>query len=220
MPASTFNLPSEYTATGEPVAEIGGIKVYRDGNTLVYTAGMQIDADGSPNAYGPGNSGLDYTGNAGREGKWWGVIAGDDGNPIVQGPNDPSPGKYVSPTALTNPGPWKREDPRRYIDSEAVPYAAIPPEVKELGVKLGDLCLMSKDGVAVWGCVADIGPRDKLGEASIAAASALGIDSSPRDGGTSRPVVTYRIFLGTSGGGSYNAQAIAQRGQALGVFNA
>ena len=32
------------------------------------------DADGSPRAYCPGNKGLDFTANAGKEGHWYGVV--------------------------------------------------------------------------------------------------------------------------------------------------
>ena len=48
---------------------IGGVSTYKvDGkNGLAFKGGMTIDADGSPHAYNPQNTGLDALGNAGRQ---------------------------------------------------------------------------------------------------------------------------------------------------------
>ena len=47
--------------------------------------------------------------------------------------------------------------------------------------------------------MADIGPRGKYGEGSIALARGLGIDSSPKHGGCSKGV-TFYVFAGSSKG--------------------
>ena len=72
-------------------------------NCLVYEFGAAIDSDGSYRSYGPNNTGLDYTENAKDGDKWVGVVTNSMGDPIIQGPNDPAPGLYISQTALTDP---------------------------------------------------------------------------------------------------------------------
>lgn len=176
------------------------------GNTppICWTSGMSIDGDGSPRAYAPKNSGLpalDYLTNAGEPGNWYGVVTdtgNKDGNPIVQGPHDPATGYYISPTSLqdkskTTSNPW------RYVDSSVVPYIAVPPEVLHKGVKLGDVCWVEYKDKAYGAIVADVGPSGKYGEGSIALAVALGMKSSPKNGGVSSDV-TFTVFPGSSKG--------------------
>ena len=160
---------------------------------------MRIDADGSPHAYKPGGGALDFLANAGKPGNWYGIVCNSAGEPVVQGANDPAPGYYISPSALSDKTK-KLTDPRRYVDSEVVPYIAIPPEMKtEHGVRLGDLCVVGYRETWSPALVADIGPRGKHGEGSIALAKALEIPPSPRNGGVDRGVV-YVIFPGTAKG--------------------
>src|SRR3990172_2424520 len=86
------------------ITTIEGFDVYNHNPTGVtmYKAKMYIDADGSPRAYGPSNSGLDWTANAGSPGNWWGVVTDNNGDPVIQGSGDPFPGMYVSSTSLVN----------------------------------------------------------------------------------------------------------------------
>ena len=175
---------------------IGTVGVHQVDGALAWEAGLAIDADGSPHAYAPAGSMLparDYLANAGRSGHWWGVVTDNgraDGEPILQGAGDPAPGYLVSPTALVDKTRHVR-DPRRYVDSDTVPYLAVPRELREQGgVRMGDVAL-----VAYWpsaklqaAIVADAGPAGKLGEGSIALAERLGIPSSAKDGGASRHV--------------------------------
>jgi hypothetical protein len=115
----------------------------------------------------------------------------------VQGPNDPAPGNYVSTTALTD-NRFAASDPRRYVDSEHVPFIAVPPQLKDQGVKLGDLVAVRNErtGKTVFAVVADIGPRDHLGEGSIKLARELGINANARSGGAGSGV-SYVVFPGT-----------------------
>jgi hypothetical protein len=55
------------------------------------------------------------------------------------------------------------------------------------GAGLGDYAVVinRKTGALSYAICGDIGPRRKIGEASIAAAKAVGVPSSPRDGGVS-----------------------------------
>jgi len=168
---------------------------------VCFRAGMRIDADGSPRAYAPAGSGLkalDYLANAGKPGNWYGLVCDATGEPVIQGPTDPAPGFFVSPTAMGDKTK-KSTDPRRYVDSELVSYIAIPPELKNLGVRLGDLCVVGH-GALCWPAIAaDIGPRKKYGEGSIALAQHLSIPSSPKNGGVDNGC-TYVVFPGTSKG--------------------
>ena len=57
-----------------------------DDGSYSFTAGLSVDADGSPHAYNqPPNKGLDYIENAGHRGNWWGLACNHNGDPYVQG---------------------------------------------------------------------------------------------------------------------------------------
>lgn len=170
-----------------PLITIGGTAIEEQGDALVWTAGLAIDADGSPHAYHPdGRSGLDYLANAGNPGRWWGVVC-DGGVPVEQGLLDPAPGFLVSPTSLCD-RTRHLHDPLRYVDSERIPYLAVPRVLLQLGLHLGDVAQVEYQGRSSPAIVADVGPADHLGEGSIALAEALGIPSSPRHGGCSSGV--------------------------------
>jgi hypothetical protein len=181
---------------------------------IAWESGLNIDADGAPNAYGPHNSGLDYTANAGHDGDWYGVVTGKDGHPVVQGSKDPYPGFYVSTTALQDPHKAV-EDPTRYVDSSKVAYLSIPSNtVKEFGLHVGDVgfAYCRATGQMSAAIVADVGPRNKYGEGSIALARALGLPASPRRGGTDSGVVCC-VFKGTRRGWPRTSADIAQQVQ-------
>jgi len=170
-------------------------------SSLSWVAGLAIDADGAYRAYHPQNKkGLDDISCAGRPGNWWGIVT-ENGEPVVQGPNDPAPGYYVSPTTYqhrkTPEGKvLSLKNPLRYVDAESVPYVVVPPQIRLSvpGVVMGCHARVSCNGKVVDAVVADIGPRSKLGEGSMALAAALGFNPSPRHGGTTSKVVQYTIF--------------------------
>src|SRR6185437_6711449 len=97
-----------------------------------------------------------------------------------------------------------------------IQYVAIPPETDGWGVKLGDFAVVmnSRSGRVAFAIVADIGPPAKLGEGSIALADAIGIASSPRDGGLTGGVV-YAIFPGSGRETPRSAADIDREGQRL-----
>lgn len=163
---------------------------------VTWKSGMQIDADGSARAYAPLGSalrGLDYLGNAGKPGDWWALVCDDDGVPYIQDHDDPCPGYYISATALCDRG-LALKNPRRYVNSEVIPYIAVPRELlRKTGVRLGDFAIVERADKKHGAIVADIGPRGHIGEGSIALAKALGIPDSPRNGGVARGV-SYTIF--------------------------
>jgi hypothetical protein len=170
-----------------------------------FSAKMAIDADGSPHAYNPSNTGLDDNRNAKNGSRWVGVAIKNDGTPFIQGPQDPAPGCYVSTTTLQDTTK-RKEDPHRYTDSETIPFIALPPKVlhafghcaQDAQACLGDVAFVvnSANGKTAFAIVADVGPRKRIGEGSIALANALGIPPSPRHGGAGSGVY-YLVFPGS-----------------------
>ncbi|HTZ73458.1 MAG TPA: glycoside hydrolase family 75 protein [Candidatus Aquilonibacter sp.] len=175
-------------------------------SAVMFRSGMTIDADGAPNAYNPQNTGLDDLSNAGGPGHWDGLAADRDGNPIIQGPDDPFPGFYISQTALVD---WSkgRNDPMRYVDASKVPYIVLPGVLsRRFGIRLGDFAVVmnARRGIVADAIFADIGT---LGEGSIALANDLGIWSDAREGGT-RGGVLYLIYAGSGDHQPHSADEI------------
>ena len=177
------------------------------GNTVVdvvegrvsWTSGLSVDADGCPSAYAPlPLHGLDFLDNAKSNGKWVGLVCNSSGQPYVQGTSDPCPGMYVSATALQN-SMQPIKSPLRYVDSSKVPYISMPPELRKVGLRLGDVAWVSYRGRGSAAVIADIGPSGRVGEGSIALALALAIPSSPRNGGTDSGV-TFVVWIGSHKG--------------------
>ncbi len=195
--------------------KVGNVDLAQISGAFVWTGPLAIDADGSPNAYGPDDSGLDKTCEAGHPGNWWGVLTDADGNPLVQGENDPSPGKWISETALSD-HQKAQTDPTRYVDAEVVPYISIPPELVHLGCHMGDVChvVNVKTMARSPAVVADVGPREKLGEGSIALAAALGLDPSPRHGGCDSGILVI-LFPGSRRGWPRAASDVASQVEGL-----
>lgn len=184
-------------------------------NAFFFKSGMAIDADGAPNAYNPEDTGLDYLEHAGYEGNWWGIVTDNgkpDGEPVIQGDDDPYPGYYISQTALEDETKDEK-DPRRYVDSTKIPYIVLPENEKEkflkkANVKLGDFAAVysqenDKFAFAIFADTgleyADGGEEWRFGEGSIALAELLDIDSSPKDGGTDEGVL-FVVFPGSGNG--------------------
>src|SRR5689334_23941912 len=174
--------------------------------------GMTIDGDGAngqtgavpvyaPAGFSPAP--LDHLANAGKPGDWFGVVTdtGDpDGEPVKQNANDPAPGAYVSDTSYRWPT-FTRVDPRAYVDAASVPYIVLPSHWRRLavGVVLGCKATVEdlKTGKVLTAAgVLDLGPKSKLGEASIACAEFFGIPSSPKNVGTSEKRFIYTFFPG------------------------
>lgn len=179
--------------------KIGGKTVYNveSKNVFIVTSGFMIDADGSPKAYHKDNiKALDYLGNAGKPGNWWALITDNkksNGNPIIQSTNDPAPGFYVSMTSLQD-NTKNYKGPNRYVNSETIPYIAIPPKFSQ-DFKLGDIALVinKKNNKRCFAIFADTGPGNKIGEGSIYLAEQLGLKSSPKNGGASSDIVFILI---------------------------
>ena len=146
----------------------------------------------SPNAYHPDNIGLDDLSNAGEPGHWDGIMTDGSGEPLVQGPEDPFPGYYVSCTSLSD-RTKRPSDPTRYVDASKIPYVVLPRDVAaQGGAQLGDFAVVVnlRNGKSSYAIFADVGT---LGEGSVALADNLGINSDARRGG-SRGRILYLVF--------------------------
>lgn len=168
-----------------------------------FKSGMQIDADGAPKAYHRDSSmGLDHLKNAGKKGHWWGIVTVNGksgGYPTIQNTDDPAPGYYVAGTSLQD-STKEDDDPDRYVDSVEIPYIALPSGMN-FPVKTGDFgFVINTENNMTSGCIfADVGPRGKIGEGSIALAEAVGISSDPK-GVVSESEFIYVLFSGSSMG--------------------
>lgn len=186
----------EYRSTkSEELGFMDGSAIIRRGDGVIqFFGGMNINADGSPHAYHPDKSkGLDYLANAGSPGNWWGIAADSNGRPYIQRDIDPAPGYYVSTTALQNEF-FSPSNPRRYVDSEKVPFIVLPSNFP-VKIPLGRKCRVTDQQkfISVEAIYADVGPRFSLGEGSIALAKALGVNPDPKRGGTDRKFL-YEIL--------------------------
>lgn len=192
---------------------IQGQAILRDSDDgrVHFQADADIDADGANGqtgglaAYRPDNTGLDDLRNAkDGDGHWCGIVT-LNGLAIHQDPSAPNPvydrGAFISTTALQ----WPTKplaSPDRYLDSASVPFIVVPPLIVR-GVPeivLGSRAQITnlRNGRSILAVVADIGPTRKIGELSIAAAQALGIDANPRTGGESERVVLYELWPGVA----------------------
>ncbi len=117
--------------------------VKRHASFQILTRRMDVDVDGAPNAYGPpGKAALDtlldahYLNRADKP--IVGYLIDDRNRPILQGPNDPFPGYYISQTAFADLQNPDEREPRRYIDARKINYVVRGNVARRRGVKVGD----------------------------------------------------------------------------------
>ncbi len=176
----------------------------KDGSWTVI-ADMKIDCDGSPHCYNAHDTGLDALANGGpREAPYGYELNPHTGHPYVQGVDAPaydatSHGFYVSATTYER-REYPANDPHRYLNSETERFIVVPSSFRRHvpGIVLGCRATVKFRGRECPAVVGDIGPR--FGEASIAVAAALGIDTNGRHGGTDEEV-TYTIWPGVAAEG-------------------
>jgi hypothetical protein len=104
---------------------------------------MDVDVDGAPNAYGPpGMQTLDILQHAlslnHGDKEIVGYLTDEHNRPILQGPNDPFPGYYISQTAFTDIENRNEQDPRRYVDARKINYVVRGDVARRRGVRVGD----------------------------------------------------------------------------------
>lgn len=191
---------------------INGVPVYYDGTSVDYLGEMTACADGSPRCYGPAGCSpepLDYLGNAGYPGTWWGIVVDSRGNPVVQQEGNPQkwpfPSLYVSCTAYGF-DEYAAEDCRHWVDAEKVQFSVIPSSVrvaiepKFLGCRA--VITDRKNGTVLEAVCAEIGPGNHLGEASMKACSFFGLNPDPKSGGSSdKKRFHYRFYPGVAAKG-------------------
>lgn len=130
----------------------------------ILTHRMDVDVDGAPNAYGPTDKDtLDTLLDAhylNRDDEpIVGYLTDERGRPILQGPNDPFPGCYISETAFADIENPNERDPRRYVDARNVNYVVRGNRARRHGVKVGDfVAVYSKStGKSAFAIVGDTG---------------------------------------------------------------
>ena len=136
-----------------------------------------------------------------RSDHWDGIMTDGQGQPIVQGANDPFPGYYVSCTSLSDRSK-AASDPTRYVDATKIPYVVLPRWVADQGgARLGDFVYVVKlaNGKSSYAIFADIGT---LGEGSVALAN--NTTASGRTRGKADAVAAFSIWF-------FPAQEIASR---------
>ncbi|MGW5637872.1 glycoside hydrolase family 75 protein [Streptomyces sp. NPDC003832] len=107
----------------------------------------------------------------------------------------------------------------RYLDAEHLPYVVVPApshrwDYRDHGIGGGSVvALVYRDRVR-YAVVGDVGPSDIIGEASYAAAEALGVHPDPHGGGTPSGV-TYIVFKDTRVEPIEDAAAAERAGQRL-----
>lgn len=88
----------------------------------------------------------------------------------------------------------------KYLDPEKVPYIVVPPMIIEgvdpvvLGCQ--GLIVNLQNGLSTPAICGEVGPDDKIGEASMEGADRVGLSSSPNNGGTDEKMILYAIFPG------------------------
>lgn len=232
-------------------AEIGPVKIFRDAQTqaIAFASQMQVNTDGAPDSYHPDDIGITHICNGvsiGSACTWkpqclpefrqakaegfkgpqkicfFAMATDARGVPIIQGPDDPKPGYFVSTTALHQPGASVRT-PQAQLDSNTVPFAVIPGSwqtSKKPGPQLGDVGVAYRrsTGQTAFFVIGDTGPRNKLGEGSVALHQALGNDPfvmrygvrRARQGIGGRDVV-YLMFPRTAQPGQHLDEASIRR---------
>jgi len=188
--------------------------VQDDDGRVEFVADADIDADGANGqsgaraAYMLYNAGSELLGNGGMTMRGNKVVGAADWfrDIVILGPGGQPrefPGGIIASKTAYRFHAKDRDDPATYVDSETVPYIVVPPLIiqRTAGAVLGCHCAATdlRTGTCVTGIVADVGPRTKTGELSIAMARALGIPSSPRTGGVEKPVIKYELWPGRHG---------------------
>jgi len=125
---------------------------------------MDVDVDGAPNAYGPPDKEtLDTLLDAHilnrADKEIVGYLIDDDGSPILQGPDDPFPGYYISQTAFSDLENQNERDPRCYVDARNINYVVRGNAARRRGVRVGDFATVysKRTRKSVFAIVGDTG---------------------------------------------------------------
>jgi hypothetical protein len=232
-------------ANAEPVCPAGStfdymgvpVSVVADRSAYYFASDDKlVDADGAPNAYHPDDvpdscpdagRGIDCLASAGYpNGSWWQTVLAADplapDQPAVQ-QDGPYRGYFVSMTSLRNTAHAGPASPSSYVDAAQVPYLVLPaPIYRTDGMgEMGDIgwAINLDNGRTTPFVIADEGPVEQFGEASVAFWRALGSETpNPRNGeGLPDGRVAYVVFPGSgksaSSGGPIDGAALAREAQ-------
>jgi len=149
------------------------------------------------------------------------------GIPLIQGENDPKPGYFVSTTALKQPEA-PDDTPHAQLDANEIPFVVIPTIWQSRGfhgVKLGDFVVAYRksNSKLSFAIVGDLGPKNQIGEGSVALHKALGNDPfqirfgkrRARKGISSRDVVYFIFSASRIPGKTITKELIEQEGLRL-----
>ena len=174
-----------------------------DTGAYYYTTNqMALDADGSPNAYNPDNTGLDALANAGYpHGEWADCLVADPNNPshpYIQ-PDGPHAGCFVSMTTLANPN-YAHTDPAKYVDATSVPYIVFPGFIyaKQGTGSFGSIGIVRNlsNGLQSGFVIADEGNYyETLGEVSLCLAERLGGSNLNARNGMGQPNGPFQYVI-------------------------
>ncbi|MBR8279065.1 glycoside hydrolase family 75 protein [Burkholderia vietnamiensis] len=181
---------------------------------VYYTADADIDADGANGqndaqaAYMVGDQGSELLANGGMRMEGTKVVCAHEwarSIVLLDADNEPKvfPGGVIASTTWYRNRALPASDPASYVDAQTIPYVVVPPLVvtSVIGVVRGCKARVTWQGISVDCVVADLGPTNRIGEISIAAADALGMNSSPRNGGIDTPEVLYELWPGVAAPG-------------------
>lgn len=173
---------------------------------IAFLADADIDADGANGQHGAqaayiiGDKGSEYLANGGLDLKGkiaqpWArdiFILGEDNQPKG------FPGGILASTTWYRHRGKSMTDPAAYLDSMTVAYIVVPPIVisHTTGVVRGCRARVTWKGKSIDCVVGDKGPRNRIGELSIAAARLLGMPDSPRTGGITQAEALYELWPG------------------------
>ncbi|MGW8747724.1 glycoside hydrolase family 75 protein [Streptomyces sp. NPDC055794] len=107
----------------------------------------------------------------------------------------------------------------RPLDAERLPYVVVPEpsdiwDHRADDVRGGSLAALVHGDRVRYAVVGDVGPRDLIGEASYAAAKALGVPADPHGGGAADDV-TYIVFKGSEVDPIEDREAAEKEGERL-----
>lgn len=178
--------------------------VFQDTKTkfIYFKADFDLDADGSPWAYHPKNTGLLHNLNGGGTPPSPSVIYYTPNKfPYIQKNIDPAPGYYLSMTSLKLTS-YSDSDYRKYVNPDSISYFVLPGGMlKTQNVSIGDIGLIynlnnQKHSFAIY---ADSGPSKIIGEGSLKLAKNLGIPFRVNEkgrlrGGLDEGNILYIVF--------------------------
>jgi hypothetical protein len=120
---------------------------------------------------------------------------------------------------LFQPATAFQDSQGRQLSAEQLPYIVVPGASHRWnhtahGITGGSVAAVIHQDKVLYAVVGDTGPTDLIGEASYAAAKALGIRPDPKAGGTDAGV-TYIVFTGAKASPIESHQAAVAQGDAL-----